>query len=119
MEMKMYGAEPEEKLREQLKIAAKKIKDNPGKYVPVEGCLTSVIYGDPYEEGDHWQVDLVYDLRFSRKPWIAAYVWVNDKCPKCDSKHGAWHGQGTTRYHMAAYMNGKIQPKTYREDRER
>lgn len=118
MSLVMYGATPEEKLREQLKIAAKKIKENPSKYRPVEGSLTGIIYGDPYEEGDHWQVDLIYDLRFSRKPWISAYVWVNEKCPKCSSKSGAWAGQHKVRYHLAAYVNGKIQPKTYREDRE-
>lgn len=106
----------EAQLREQLKIAAGKIA---GKKAPTEGTLQGILYGDLYANGDHWQVDWVHDQRMSRKPWIAAYVWVKETCSKCHSRHGGWYGQKETRYSMMAYQSGRVIPGTYKEGNRR
>ena len=62
--------------------------------VPSDGTMVSLLYGDVFKDGDHWQVEYVHDTRMHPEPYISAWRWK-----------GGFNG---TRSYLAGTKTGKV-----------
>lgn len=66
------------KMRKVLDKAYRKIRRE-GWRRPRDGSMYSILYGDLFNDGDHWQVEWIYDTRFRPQPWLEAFLWKKPK----------------------------------------
>ena len=82
------------KMRRALKMAAYRVR---GKRPPSEGMMSSVLYGDIFKDGDHWQVEFIYDLRMHPRPYLSASHWPKDK-----------RNSGYAPHHLCSDKSGNV-----------